>query len=81
MASFSATVTHVHTQKTLTAKKTHLLLTTPMFKPFKHTYFITGKLQQLQQNPFNGPLSGTTWVSHYQKGKSNLDFTEARDSG
>ena len=29
---------------------------------------------------FNGPLSGTTWVSRYQKGKTNLDFTEARDS-
>ena len=34
-----------------------------------HTYIHT----------FNGPLSGTTWVSWYQKGKSNLDFTEARD--
>jgi len=29
---------------------------------------------------FNGPLSGTTWVSRYQKGKTNLDFTEAKDS-
>ena len=31
-------------------------------------------------HPFNGPLSGTTWVSRYQRGKTNLDFTEARDS-
>jgi len=31
-------------------------------------------------HPFNGPLSGTTRVSWYQKGKTNLDFTEARDS-
>jgi len=30
--------------------------------------------------PFNCPLSGTTRVSRYQKGKTNLDFTEARDS-
>ena len=30
--------------------------------------------------PFNGPFSGTTWVSQYQKGKTNQDFTEARDS-
>ena len=30
--------------------------------------------------PFNGPLSGTTRVSQYQKGETNLDFTEARDS-
>jgi len=29
---------------------------------------------------FNGPLSGTTQVSRYQKGKTNQDFTEARDS-
>ena len=31
-------------------------------------------------HPFNGPFSGTTQVSHYQRGKTNLDFTEARDS-
>ena len=30
---------------------------------------------------FNGPLSGTTRVSRYQRGKStNLDFTEAREN-
>ena len=29
---------------------------------------------------FNSPLSGTTRVSRYQKGKTNLDFTAARDS-
>ena len=31
-------------------------------------------------HPFNGPLPVTTRVSRYQKGKTNLDFTEARDS-
>ena len=31
-------------------------------------------------HPFNGPLSRTTRVSQYQKGKTSLDFTEARDS-
>ena len=31
-------------------------------------------------HPFNGSFSGTTWVSRYQKGKTNLDSTEARDS-
>jgi len=30
-------------------------------------------------HPFNSPLSRTTRVSRYQKGKTNLDFTEARD--
>ena len=48
----------------------------------------TGAMLYLQTNcehtphtyMFNGPLSMTTWVSRYQKGKTNLDFTEARDS-
>jgi len=31
-------------------------------------------------HPFNGPLSGTTRVSRYEKGKTSLDFTEAGDS-
>jgi len=34
----------------------------------------------LHIDPFNGPSSGTTRVSRYQKGKTNLDVTEARDS-
>jgi len=29
-------------------------------------------------HPFNGPLSRTTRVSRCQRGKTNLDFTEAR---
>ena len=33
-----------------------------------------------RQTLFNGPFSGTTQVSQYQKGKTSLDFTEARDS-
>ena len=31
-------------------------------------------------HPFSGPFSGTIQVCRYQKGKTNLDFTEARDS-
>ena len=31
-------------------------------------------------HPFNGSFSGTTQVSRYHKGKTTLDFTEARDS-
>jgi len=38
------------------------------FMTYRHTH------------PFNGPSSGTTWVGRYQKGKTNLDFTEARHS-
>ena len=35
---------------------------------------------QLHTHPFNGPFSGTTQVSRYQKGETNLDFTKAIDS-
>jgi len=34
-------------------------------------------LQHTHTHPFNGSLSRTTRVSRYQKGKTNLDFTEA----
>jgi len=37
----------------------------------KHTYTHT--------HTFNGPMSRTTRVGWYQKGKTSLDFTEARD--
>jgi len=37
-------------------------------------------LQLLLLQPFNGLFSRTAWVSRYQKGKTNLDFTGARDS-
>ena len=46
----------------------------------------TGQRQQTivgshtHTHPFNGPFSGTTQLDRYQKGKTMLDFTEARDS-
>ena len=40
----------------------------------------TANYDNSNKHPFNGPSSGTTRVSRYQKGKTNLDFTEARDS-
>jgi len=33
----------------------------------------------LSQHPFSGPLSRTTWVSRYQRGKTSLHLYEARD--
>jgi len=36
-------------------------------------------LSDTHTHPFNGPLSRTTQVIQYQKSKTNLDFTEARD--
>jgi len=35
----------------------------------------------LPLHPLNGLFSRTTWVSQYQKGKTNLDLNEARDDG
>jgi len=38
------------------------------------------KYRHTHTHTFNCPLSGTTRISQYQEGKTNLDFTEARDS-
>jgi len=46
----------------------------------KSQFMPKGQLKQQQQHQLNSPLSGTTRVSRYQKGKTDLDFTEARDS-
>jgi len=46
---------------------------TPHYLLHTHTHTHT--------HPFSGPLSVTTQVSRYQKGKTNRDFTGARDSG
>ena len=43
------------------------------------TYYAGSANKEIHTHPFNGPLSGTTQVSRYQKGKTNVDFTEARD--
>ena len=43
-------------------------------------FFVHRVTHNRHTHPFNGPLSGTTRVSRYQKSKTNLDFTEARDS-
>ena len=41
---------------------------------------LNGWKHETTTSTFDGPLSRTTQVSRYQKGKTNLDFTEARDS-
>jgi len=40
----------------------------------------TSEGRNTHTHSFNGPFSRTTRVSRYQKSKTNLDFTEARDS-
>ena len=41
---------------------------------------VTTLYRYTNTHPFNSPLSGTTQVSRYKKDKTNLDFTEVRDS-
>jgi len=45
-----------------------------------HMNTLSLSLTHTHARPFNGPFSRTTRVSQYQKGKTNLDSTEARDS-
>jgi len=54
--------------------------TPPDIDFYLHDKLSCPHIQSTHAHPFNGPLSGTTRVSRYQKGKTNLDFTEARDS-
>jgi len=48
-------------------EQSHLLIST--------SAMLSAHLARMHTHPFNGPLSGTTQVSRYQKGKTNLDFT------
>ena len=68
----SITTPHHNVQHKKQPTGTHILcvclLVTNLSYAKTHTY------------PFNGPFSGTTRVGWYQKGETNLDFTEARDS-
>jgi len=47
----------------------------PFLSPIQHCH-----VRALYTLPFNGPYLALTRLSRYQKGKANLDFTEARDS-
>jgi len=62
----------VHTQVTKNCFVIICLQGTKRGFTIGHTYTHTGLI--------NGPFSWTNQVSRYQKGKTNLDFTEARDS-
>jgi len=52
----------------------------PFLPPNQQRQSTEGINKSTHTHPFNGPFSGTTQVSQYQKGKTDLDFTEARDS-
>ena len=56
-----------------TTKKTRGIAICVSMSELQHTHTHT------HTHTFNGPLFGTTRLSRYQKGKTYLDFTEARD--
>ena len=45
-----------------------------------HKFLVVYLIFCIFTHTFNGPFSWTTRVSRFQKGKTNLDVTEARDS-
>ena len=49
------------------------------FHMFDYVVKNCSEQQQQQLLPFNSPLSGTIQVSRHQKGRTILDFKEARD--
>ena len=51
-----------------------------MVSKYVFEVYACNAVRHTHMRAFNDPLSGTTWVSCYQKGKTSLDFTEARDS-
>jgi len=68
----------VHSSDILILKLILILVFILFFSRSYYIFYFSDSLQNT--HPFNGPLSGTTRVSRYQKGKTNVDFTEARVS-
>ena len=56
----------------------HLVSDSQLVNEFLHTTTPDEFITNTHTHPFNGPLSATTRVSRYQKGETNLDFTEAK---
>ena len=58
-----------------------LLSTASYYSNYVHDCLQCVVLQTEIRHPVNGLFSRTTWVSRRQKGKTYLDFIEARDDG
>jgi len=52
---------------------------TQLLPTFSTCYLLLALVVKRERDPFNGLFSRTTCVSWYQKGKTILDFNEARD--
>ena len=66
------------TTANVTCKRVHVFFRTEC--SYRRTTHHATAVRKSHTHPFNGPFSGTIRVSRDQKGKTNLDFTEARDS-
>ena len=82
-SQFYLTCTKIHFQKAFdifsSIQTTGIVMLMQLWRP---EFKLVGKSSGswYHTHAFNGPFSGTTRVSRYQKGKRNLDFTGARDS-
>jgi len=69
---------HTHTDQRATSTNSNECRDDAISVP--HPPLVPSAYTHTHTHPFNSPFSGTTRVSWFQKGKINLDFTEARDS-
>ena len=77
-AAASTVVTSVDCSSSSSQKLVAYVISTTDCTQF--TFYVVPFDSDTHTHPFNGPLSGTTRVSRYQKGTTTVDFTEARDS-
>ena len=70
----------VHQDKLLTMEFRYTVCDTGVFGIVQFQMHYMHARTHTHTQPFNGPFYGTTWVSWYQRGQTNLDFTEATDS-
>ena len=71
---------HRATKTQLPSASKYLVKSFRHWLPFSESVTTVWRHTHPFTHPFNGSFSGTTQVSRYQKGKTNLDFTGARDS-
>jgi len=73
-------ITKIQEHNTSHVKNPKILLQRSFTGHMQCPCWLTYSRTHAHARAFNNPFSGTTQVSRYQKGKTNLDFTEARDT-
>jgi len=77
---FMLTITHLLTYQVITSVETEVMVVSMKIYKTSYRAGVSVGMTFINTHQLNGPLSGTTQVSRYQKGKTNIDFTEARDN-